>query len=327
MPERAERARVAVFGAGGLGGYFGARLAQAGAEVHLIARGAHLAALQRHGLTVLSVTGDFKISLPATDSAASIGPVDYVLFSVKSFDTEAAAGGLAPLLADDTAVISFQNGIDNEDKIAAVIGERHVVGGAAFIFVNVAEPGVLRHTGGPGRLVFGELDGSETERAGRFLELCARAAIPAEMTSGIRSVLWSKFAFILAQAGMTAATRLPIGEIRETPESWEMFRRIIEEVCRTARAEGVQLPDDLVERHLEFGARLEPTGRSSLHHDLVTGHRMELDALHGELVRRARGRQVDAPMCEAVHAILKPWANRNEAGAATPVGAPTPAGS
>ena len=187
------------------------------------------------------------------------------------------------------------------------------MGGAAFIFASLAEPGVARHDGGPGRLVFGELDGRRSKRAERLLAACVAAGIPAELSSDIRTQLWSKYAFILAQAGMTAAVRLPIGEIRRAPAAWEMFGRILEEVRQVGLAEGVDLADDLVARHLAFAQGLEPGGYSSLHHDLVTGHRMELEALHGELLRRAERHGIETPACRAVYAVLQPWALRAEA--------------
>src|SRR5215472_460380 len=159
--------RVAVYGAGGVGGYFGGRLAQAGADVHFIARGAHLRALREHGLRVRSVTGDFAVRAAATDDPADVGPCDFVLFCVKTFDTDAAASRLGPLLGADTAVVSLQNGVENEEKLARAVGDGHVMGGAAFIFAHVAGPGVIAHTGGPATITFGELDGHTSQRANR----------------------------------------------------------------------------------------------------------------------------------------------------------------
>lgn len=302
--------RVAVLGAGGVGGYFGGRLALAGAEVWWIARGPHLQALQRDGLTVRSVLGDFHVRGPATADPSEVGPCDYVLFCVKSYDTEPAARSLPPLLHKDTAVITLQNGVDNPDRIASVVGWRHVMGGAAFIFATLTAPGVVAHTGGPGRVVFGEMDGARTPRALRLLEWFQRATVPAEVSSHIREVLWNKFAFICAQAGLTAATRLPIGELRQVPETWEVFRCIVREVTALAAAEGVQLPPDVVDRHLQFAQQLEPHATSSLHHDLVHGRRMELEALHGTVVRLARKHGLSLPVCETLYALLKPWALR-----------------
>lgn len=307
--------RIAVFGAGALGGYFGARMARAAAaDVRLVARGEHLSAIRDGVLTVRSGDGDFDVSLPATDQPEEIGVVDYVLFTVKSYDTEKAARQLTPLLGPDTTVVSFQNGIDNEEKLAAAIGPERVMGGAAFVFASVAEPGVVRHTGGPGRLVFGELDGRHTARGERLLATCRRAKIPAELSTQIRTELWAKYAFILAQAGMTAAVRLSIGEIRVAPAAWDLFRSIIEEAWLVGRAEGIDLPDDLVARQLAFAGGLEPGGYSSLYHDLTAGHRMELAALHGEVLRRAERHQIPTPACRAIYGILEPWALRNQEG-------------
>jgi 2-dehydropantoate 2-reductase len=305
-------ARIAVFGAGGVGGYFGGRLALAGADVHLIARGAHLVALQRDGLRVESIAGDFEVSVPATDDPAEIGPCDYVLFCVKAFDTEESARRLPPLLHADTAVLSLQNGIDNEDRIAAAIGAEHVLGGAAYVFATIREPGVIVHTGGPGAIAFGELAGTRSARAERLLALCEAAGVPAELVPDVRARLWSKYVLICAQAGMTATVRLPIGEIREAPAAWAMFRALLEEVSALAEAEGVRLPDDTAERLAAFARSLEPSEYSSLHHDLTHGRRMELEALHGTAVRLARRHGIAVPRCEAVYAVLEPWALRNE---------------
>ena len=202
--------RIAVYGAGGVGGYFGGRLAQAGTDVHFIDRGAHLHALREHGLRVQSVKGDFTVLVPATNDPAEVGPCDYVLFSVKAFDTEPAAARLEPLLGKGTAVLSLQNGVDNEEKLTRAIGPDDVMGGAAFIFAGKAAPGVIVHTGGPTSITFGELDGRASERAQRLLACCQRAGFAAELSKH-KTVLWAKFAFICAQADMTAAARLPIG--------------------------------------------------------------------------------------------------------------------
>ncbi len=299
--------RIGVVGAGGVGGYFGGRLALAGTEVALLARGAHLAALRDRGLHVRGVVDDFSVRVSASDDPVEIGPCDVVLFCVKSYDTEQAAGLLGPLLGPETAVVSLQNGIDNEEKIAARIGPEHVLGGAAFILAHIAEPGVVEQTGGPGRIVFGELDGQRSERAERLLDTCRAAGIDAAIGDDIRAVLWDKYAFLCALAGVTAAARLPIDRLLRVPESRELFRQIVQEVSLVARAEGVALADDVVDQKTAFAESLEPGSFSSLHHDLVTGRRLELDALHGELVRRAARHQLRVPATEVVHSLLRPW--------------------
>jgi 2-dehydropantoate 2-reductase len=302
---------IAVYGAGGVGAYFGGRLALAGADVTLIARGDHLAALRESGLRVESVHGDFEVDLPATDDPSDVGPVDYVLVCVKSFDTPDVAASLHPLLGADTVVLSLQNGVRNERVLVDVVGEDRVLGGVCYVFSTIAEPGVVEHTGGPARIVFGELDGSVTGRAERFRDLCEAAEIDVVLSENVRVEMWEKFTFIVAQAGMTAAVRLPLGEIRDSDASWAMYERIMREVEAVAAAEGAPLPDGAVDRWLAFARDLDADAYSSLHYDMTHGKRMELDAFHGTVVDLADDHGIDVPACEAVYAILEPWAKRN----------------
>lgn len=304
--------RLAVYGTGGVGGYFGGRLAQSGVDVTFIARGDHLKALRERGLRIESVRGDFQLAdLSVTDDPAEVGPVDYVFVTVKSPQTAEVADRLGPLLHAHTAVVSLQNGVDNEEKLAAALGDGRVVGGAAYIFATIAEPGVINHTGGPTAVTVGEWTGGTSERLERLVAACRDAGFGAEQTATIRLTLWTKFAFICALAGTTAAIRLPVGEIRDAPASRELFRRLVTEVRDVARAEGVDLPDDLPDRHLGFIDGLEPDSYSSLYHDLTHGNPMELDALHGAVVRRGAAAGVPTPMSEAVYAVLQPWQFRN----------------
>lgn len=260
-----------------------------------------------------SIAGDTSVTPPATDDPTDIGVCDYVLFSVKSYDTREAASDLEPLLGEETAVVSLQNGVDNEAWLADEIGAAHVVGGVAYIFSTIAEPGVVAHTGGPARFVFGELDGKRTRRVEALDDaLSACAGVESVLAGDVRVELWRKFCLICAQAGMTATTRLPLGEIRETESSWAMYRRLMTEVATVARAEGVDLPETVVDEWCEFVRDLDPEMYSSLHYDLTHGNRLELDALHGSVVRHAERVGVEAPMNEAVHAILRPWAVRND---------------
>jgi 2-dehydropantoate 2-reductase len=303
--------KIAVVGAGGVGGYFGARLAQGGEDVHFLARRAQLAAMRERGLQIRSGLGDFDLGpadTHATDNPADIGPSQVVLFTVKSYDTDVASTSLPPLLGPDSVVISLQNGIDNEEKLAARIGAERVAGGAAYIFAGIAEPGVVRHTGGPARIVFGELDGRRTPRLEAFLAVCRRAAIDAHLVDDIRLALWTKYILICAQSGLTAATRQPIGVVRESPPAWNLFRQVLEEGVNVARAEGVAVPDDLVERTLTNMAALPPNLYSSLYDDLVAGRRMEVETLQGELSRRAERAGVPAPATSALYAVLLPQA-------------------
>ncbi|MFB6255399.1 MAG: ketopantoate reductase family protein, partial [Haloplanus sp.] len=196
--------------------------------------------------------------------------------------------------------------------LADEIGTAHVVGGVAYIFSTIAEPGVVAHTGGPARFVFGELDGERTERVEALDNaLSACTGVESMVSEDVRVELWRKFCLICAQAGMTATTRLPLGEIRKAESSWTMYRRLITEVATVARAEGVDLPETVVDEWCEFVRGLDPEMYSSLHYDLTHGKRLELNALHGSVVRHATDVGVDAPMNEAVNAILRPWADRN----------------
>ena len=305
--------KVAIYGAGGVGAYFGARLAQAGVDVHLIARGDHLQALQSDGLRLESVHGDATLDLPATDDPTTIGECDYVLFCVKSSDTETAAKAAEPLLGDNTAVISLQNGLDNEQTLADVLGRDHVMGGVAYILSTIAEPGVVAHTGGPASIIFGELDDERSERAVQFLEACERADIDATLSTDIQADLWEKVAFICALSGLTAAVRLPLGDIRDTPETWQLFQDILVEVDTVASAADVDVRDDLVDHWLSFAQELGADSYSSLHYDMTNGKPMELEALHGAIRRRADAHEIEVPAVDAIYAILRPWAKRNAA--------------
>jgi 2-dehydropantoate 2-reductase len=299
--------KVGVVGAGGVGGHYGGRLALAGAEVGLIARGAHLAAIRERGLGIRADDGDFTVCVAASEDPAEIGLCDAVLFCVKSYDTDQAAALLGPLLKPETGVVSLQNGVDNEEKIAARIGPEHVLGGVSFILAHIAEPGVVEQVGSVRRVIFGELDGSRSERVTRLLTEFRRAEIDSDLADDIRVVLWDKFAYLCALAGLTAVTRLPIDELLAVPETRKLFREIVREVSLVARAEGVELADDIVEQKTAFAETLGPSSFSSLHHDLVTGHRLELDALHGELTRRAARRGVHVPVSEMIYSLLRPW--------------------
>jgi 2-dehydropantoate 2-reductase len=300
--------RIAIVGAGGVGGYFGAKLARAGESVVMLARGAHQDAIVRHGLHVRSaVDGEFTVKVDAVESFAGQPPVDMALFCVKSFDTRTAAEALRPVLRPDTGVLSLQNGVDNEDIIDEVLGAGRALGGAAFVFSTIASPGVIAHTL-LGRIVFGELDGRLTERATRLRDALAGAGVPVELSTDVRRVLWEKYLLISAQAGTTALARVPIGIIRETPETWQMYRRIVEELASLARASGVALAADVVDTIMKGAAGLAPTAMSSLHHDLVQGRRLELEALHGHAVRLGERLGVPTPTVFAVYAALKPHA-------------------
>ena len=296
--------RIAVYGAGALGAYFGGLLARAGADVHLIARGAQLEALRAGPLRVESTNGDFETPIATTGDPADVGPCDAVLLCVKTYHVDEVAPTLAPLLHDDTALVPLQNGIAHLDTLASALGEEHVLGGAAYVFATVTEPGLVVHSAGPGAIVFGELDGCLSERAQRLEAALSAAGIGAELVGNIQRRMWSKFALICAQAGMTAAARVPVGALRSSEPAWAMFRRLLDEVEQLARAEGVELEPDAVDSVIEFVTDLAPATTSSLYNDLVAGRQTELEALHGVVVERARRHGLAVPANEAVYALL-----------------------
>lgn len=299
--------RIAAIGAGGTGGYFGAQLQRSGQDVAFVARGAHLAAMRTEGLRVESAVADpFVLRVRATDNPAVIGPVDLVLFTVKSYDTATAARLVPPLIRKDTAVLTLQNGVDNVAALVETLGARQVMGGLCRIFSTIAAPGVIRQTGGPRSVSFGELDGETSDRAGAILEVFRAAEIPTELSRQILVDMWEKYVFITAQGGMTALTRLPIGQILATPETREMYLDAASEVAAVGRAHGVPIPPGERERVLKFAQALEPGLYSSLHHDLTHGNRMEVEALPGNVVRLGRRYDIPTPVCRAIYAALLP---------------------
>jgi 2-dehydropantoate 2-reductase len=300
--------RLVVVGAGGVGGYFGARLARAGQDVTVVARGAHLDAIRARGLRVRSaVEGEYTVPVAAVDKVAGLPLADAVLLCVKSFDTETAVEQVRAVVGAATPVLSLQNGVDNEAKIDAVLGPGHALGGVAYVFAAIEAPGVVAHTFG-GRIVLGEMDGRPTPRAERLRDAFAAAGIPVAISDDIRRALWEKYLMISAQAGMTGLTRCPIGVIRETRETWRMYRMIVEELAALGRASGVALPADAVATTLANVGQLAPHLSSSLHHDLAHGKRLELEALAGHAVRLGERLGVPTPMVFAVYAALEPFA-------------------
>jgi len=307
--------RIAVLGAGAVGGYLGACLAGGGAEVTLVARGGHLEAMRRHGLTLVTPEGErSRVDVNATDDPATIGPVDIVLFLVKSYDTDDAARRLPPLIGQGTGVISLQNGIDNEAKIAAVVGDEHVLGGAAYILAAIESPGVVRS--GRARIVVGELRGGvATARVERFVEAARAGGIDAHAGTDVTTTKWEKYVLLVAFSAVTAATQLTIGDIRGSEAASNMLRAVMTEAWAVGRAHGVPLADDLVERQYALVLAQKDNEAASLRHDLLTGHRMELEALQGTLRRLGREADIATPWTDAAYAILQPWAIRNERGA------------
>ena len=301
--------KVTVVGAGGIGGYYGALLQRTGHDVTFLARGVHLAAMRDRGLRLESVglPEPLQMGVRATDRPEEVGPVDLALFAVKSYDTDTAAQLLAPLLGGETAVLTLQNGVENIERLSERIDRRHVLGGASYIFAAIASPGVITHTGGPGRVVIGELDGRMTPRAQAIRDAFGATGVPVELSAQILAALWEKYLFITAQGGMTALTRLPIGIIRQSPTTMEMYLDVASEVAGVGRAHGVPIPEGERDRVRRGADSLNPNSFSSLHTDLVRGRRMELEALPGYAVRLGQRYQIPTPMCRAIYAALLPY--------------------
>lgn len=302
--------KIAVMGAGALGCYFGGRLAAAGADVTFVARGAQLAALQANGLTIESPLGDAHVQpVAATDDPASVGPVDVVLFLVKLYDTAAAAAQIAPMVGPDTAVFSFQNGVEARRQIGAVIGEQRVVAGAAFIPADIREPGIVRHNGPFARLVFGEHDG---EASRRCLALCAafdKAGVEATVVADIEAKLWEKFLVLSALSAITTLTRLPIGDILADPECRTLFRGAVDESHAVGRAVCPQLADSAAGAAFDLACGFPPGMRASMLDDLERGKRLELNDLSGAVVRLGAAHGIAAPIHQVVHRALQPYVN------------------
>jgi 2-dehydropantoate 2-reductase len=303
--------KVAVFGAGAVGSYLGSRLTAARADVHLIARGAHLEALRERGLTLITPDGVTTSPVWATDDPTSIGPVDLVLFCVKSYDTEVVARSLAPLVGPTTAVLSIQNGIDNESKIAAVIGPGHVLGAAVYVLASVESPGVVRS--GRARVLVGELEpGRPSKRVLEIVELAQSGGLEATAVADVRIAKWEKYTVLVAFSAVSAATQLPVGDIRRAPAAVAMLRGLMTEAWTVGRKLGIPLGDGLVDQQIELLLSQANSAGASLRHDLMTGHRMELEALQGTLSRLGDEAGVPTPWTDAAYAILQPWAIRNE---------------
>ncbi len=300
--------RIAVMGAGGVGGYFGARLAQAGYDVAFVARGRHLAAMRERGLRVTSALGDIHLPAPAvSDVASELGRFDVVLFAVKLWDTDTAAAAVGPLLAGQGVVIPFQNGVESIERIGAAIGAGRVMGGVAYIAATISAPGVIAHTGTMARLRFGAVLTEQRPAAEALLAACKTAGIDAEAVPDIRLALWMKFVFLAAFSGLTAVTRQPIGVVRADPDLRAALESAMREAWAVGRAKGIPLADDFVAQQLIFADGLPAEMKASMLNDLVAGNRLEAPWLSGAVARMAKEAGVAAPVNATLYAALKPY--------------------
>ena len=298
--------KIAMMGSGGVGGFFGGRLAHAGYDVSFVARGAHLAAMRERGLTIENEPqGDIHVArVRATDDPGAIGPVDVVIVSVKLWDTEKAARQIKPLLGPRTGVLSLQNGVVKDDILRGELGEAPVMGGVGYVATHLSRPGVIHQVGTMQRIVLGEYDGRRSERAEFLVEALKKAGVTAELSGDVRRAIWEKFVFLSALAGTTTAMRTTIGPIRQNPRTRAFLLDLMREAVAVGRAHGVALPADYAEQRLAFADGLPADMTSSMHHDLERGNPLEVEWLSGAIVRLGDAKGVPTPANRAVWDVL-----------------------
>jgi 2-dehydropantoate 2-reductase len=302
--------RIAVIGAGGVGGYFGARLAQAGHDVAFVARGSHLAALRERGLVIESARGNATVSQASfTDDPATLAPCDVIMFCVKLWDVEATARQIAPLLAKGGVVIPFQNGLASPEILTRTLGAAHVLGGVAYIGATVRTPGVIAHTGTMARLRVGAFPGGPADRAEAFAAACTQAGIDVELSADIERSLWEKFCFLSAFSGCTCLIRKPIGVVRADPDVRRIFESAMREGWAVGRATGVALADEYVAQQLAASDALPENMSSSMLNDLLAGNRLEAPWLSGAVARMSVDAGLAAPVSATLFAAVKPYVN------------------
>jgi len=300
--------RIAVIGAGGVGGYFGGRLAQAGHDVTFVARGRHLDALRTDGLRIESGLGNVVVKpARATSAIADIGPVDVTMFCVKLWDVESTAPQLAPLVAGGGVAIPFQNGVESHEVLRRVLGARHVLGGVAYIAATIRAPGTIAHTGTMARLTVGAFEPALSPKAEAFAAAGKAAGFDCDVAPDIRLALWKKYVFLAAMSGCTSLARSPVGVIRGDPDLRATMEAAMREIVAVARAKGVGLDDDFVGKQLAFMDTLPDAMRSSMLNDLTAGNRLEAPWLSGGVARMAREAGIAAPVHATIYAALKPF--------------------
>jgi 2-dehydropantoate 2-reductase len=300
--------RIAVVGAGGVGGGFGVALAKAGADVTFIARGAHLAAMKGQGLKVQGARGDSHlVPTQATDDPASIGVVDIVLFCVKLWDVESAGEAIKPLVGPHTAVIPLQNGVDAHERLIPILGAKSLMCGVAQISASIVAPGMIQQVGTFMRMIFGELDGKPSKRAEELHALCIKAGFDATLSDRILTELWMKFVLLAANAGIVALSRQPIGKVRDDADMRAMLVAAYQETIDVGRAKGIALPSDTLDKVVDFLGHAPPAMKPSMALDLDRGNRLELPWLSGKVVEIGRQFGVPTPVHGMAYAMLKPY--------------------
>jgi 2-dehydropantoate 2-reductase len=302
--------RFGIFGAGGVGGYFGGRLALSGEDVVFIARGAHLEALQNKGLIVNSIKGGFQLeSIQATDDPELVGAVDVILVSVKAWQVPEAAYAMRPMIGEDTLVVPLCNGVEAPSQLSAVLGEKYVVGGLCRISAYIQDPGHIQHVGVEPYIALGELDGEQSLRCNNLRDILLGAGVSAAIPDDIEEAMWKKFIFIAAISGMGAVTRVPIGTLRTIPETRGMLIAAMEEIYVLSQARGVHMADDIVERTLVFIDEISPDVIPSMQRDMMQGRPSELESQNGAVVRMGRESGAPTLVNKFIYSCLLPQEN------------------
>jgi 2-dehydropantoate 2-reductase len=299
--------RIAIYGSGGVGGYFGGQLALAGEEVIFIARGSHLQALRENGLRVKSAKGDFLIQNPLTaESPSEAGPADIILIAVKAWQVPQIATTLEPMLGPNTFVVPLENGVEAVDQLIAIIGKERVVGGLCKIISYIESPGVIKHAGAEPVVAFGELDNSESKRTQKLLEAFQRAGVTVKIPENIQSAIWEKFLFIASISGIGAVTRSTIGVLRKIPETRSMLEEAMNEIFRVAIAKGIQLKETVIEKTMGFVDQLPESGTASMQRDIADGKPSELESQNGAVVKFGKEVNVPTPTHAFIYYSLLP---------------------
>ena len=299
--------RIAIFGTGAVGGYFGGRLAASGEDVTFIARGQHLDAIRQNGLRVTSPNGDFVVR-PAkvTDDSSAVGVVDAVLVAVKAWQVPEVAPAIKPMMGPETFVVPLQNGVDAVNQLAEALERDHVIGGLCKILSSVAAPGRIQHSGMEPYVAFGELDTSASSRTERLFRAFKQAGVTVELPPDINVAIWKKFALIASWSGMGALTRVPIGLLREVPETRRMLENAMREITRIASANGVELESDIVKRTMEVVDSAPATATTSMQRDIAAGLPSELDSQNGAAVRLGKRVGVETTVNSFIYYCLQP---------------------
>jgi len=301
--------KIAVLGTGGVGGYFGGRLAASGSDVTFVARGAHLEAIRKNGLRVISPRGDLHLqNVNVVDDIAKVGAADLVIVAVKLWDTEKVAPTLKPLVDQGAAVVSFQNGVHKDEILREHLPAKSIIGGVGYIAAVISEPGVVTHNGQMQGLTFGEYDGTKSARVQALFEACQKGGIDAQVSDAIERVIWEKFVFLVGLSGTTATIRRPIGEIRENAQTRAFLLNVMREVVEIGRAKGVPLAADFAENRLAFCDTLPASMTASMHHDLERGNRLELPWLSGGVAGFGKSLGIATPFNQAISDILAIYA-------------------